>query len=210
NDYFSSIASNVKKQIRTRETFDPGGFQEFLHDSCPRSIYIKPVESGEVYKIVNNLKNKATLDTKILPLKLANCSFKFTEVLAKIVNTSLKQGIFPQSLKVARVIPVHKEGSKTDVTNYRPISLLSSFSKIYEKLMHSRVIEFLDGNDSLFENQYGFRPGRSCEHALLNAQNSILHALSRKEIALLLLIDFSKAFDVIEHPILLKKLEHYG
>ncbi len=113
-------------------------------------------------------------------------------------------------MKIARVVPIHKDGTKTDVSNYRPISLLSSFSKIYEKLMHTRILEFLSLNGSLFENQYGFRPGRSCEHALLNAQNKILHALNKKEIALLLLIDFSKAFDVIEHPIMLKKLEHYG
>ena len=76
--------------------------------------------------------------------------------------------------------------------------------------MHARVLEFLDKNDSLFENQYGFRPGRSCEHALLNAQNSILHSLNKKQISLLLLLDYSKAFDVLDHETLLKKLDHYG
>ena len=76
--------------------------------------------------------------------------------------------------------------------------------------MHTRVLEFLDKNNCLFENQYGFRPGRSCEHALLNAQSSILHSLDKKQIALLLLLDYSKAFDVIDHVTLLKKLEHYG
>ncbi len=76
--------------------------------------------------------------------------------------------------------------------------------------MHNRVYDFLDSNGSLFEMQYGFRPGRSCEHALLNAKSVILNSISKKEVALLLLIDFSKAFDLVDHSILLKKLEHYG
>ena len=77
-------------------------------------------------------------------------------------------------MKIARVTPIHKEGAKTDVGNYRPISILNSFSKIYEKLMHKRLSNFLESNDSIYENQYGFRSGRSCEHALLNAQNLLL------------------------------------
>ncbi len=210
NAYFSSIASNLKENMRTRLTFDPGGFHNFLHNSCTNSMYIKPVDASEVFQVINKFQNKSTLDTKIGPLKIANCSSKFTETLAKVVNSSFEQGIFPKPLKTARVIPIHKEGSKTEVSNYRPISLLSSFSKIYEKLMHTRVLDFLDSNNSLFENQYGFRPGRSCEHALLNAQNTIIHSLNKKEIALLLLIDYSKAFDVLEHSILLHKLQHYG
>ena len=76
--------------------------------------------------------------------------------------------------------------------------------------MHCRILKFLDSNNSLYEMQYGFRPGRSCEHALLNAQNTLLESLSKRQISLLLLIDFSKAFDMVEHTILLKKLEHYG
>ena len=76
--------------------------------------------------------------------------------------------------------------------------------------MHTRVLNFLDSNCTLFESQYGFRPGMSCEHAILNAQNALLHSLTKKQISVLLLIDYSKAFDVLEHPILLRKLEHYG
>ncbi len=76
--------------------------------------------------------------------------------------------------------------------------------------MHNRVMDFFGKNSSLFEGQYGFRPGRSCEHALLDAQNTILHSLAKKEVALLLLLDFSKAFDVLSHDILLEKLQHYG
>ncbi len=131
-----------------------------------------------------------SLDTKVESLKIANDCFSFTNAFTKVINSSFKQGVFPQTLKLARVVPVHKGGSKTDVANYRPISLLSCFSKINEKLMHTRILDFLDSNDSLFESQYGFRPGRSCEHALLNAQNVILNSLSKNEVAMLLLINF--------------------
>ena len=210
NNYFSNIASNIKAQISARQTFDPGGFSRYLRNPTANSMYLRPVTPTEVSEVILKFKNKSTLDTKIGPMKVANHNSKFTGVISTIINSSFTQGIFPTALKTARVIPIHKGGSKTDVTNYRPISLLSSFSKIYEKLMHTRVLEFLDKNGSLFESQYGFRPGMSCEHALLNAQNSILHYLGRKQIAVLLLLDYSKAFDLLEHKILLKKLEHYG
>ena len=130
--------------------------------------------------------------------------------MADIINKSFTQGVFPEQMKVAKVVPIYKEGTKTDVGNYRPISLLTTFSKIYEKLMHCRILKFLESNNSIFEMQYGFRPGRSCEHALLNAQHSLLESLSKRQVSLLLLIDFSKAFDMVDHEILLRKLEHYG
>ena len=210
NDYFSNIAPKIKAEISSRTTFDPGGMQSSLPNPSPNSIYIKPVSVSEVQGVINLFKNKATLDTKIEPLKIASSCDNFTTVLAKVINSSFDQGKFPQELKIAKVVPIHKGGTTTDVSNYRPISLLASFSKVYEKVMHNRVINFLDKHNLLCDNQYGFRAGRSCEHALLNAKDTILSTLSKKQIALLLLIDFSKAFDLVEHPTLLRKLEHYG
>ena len=210
NNYFSSIASNLKTQIKQRTSFDPSGFKQFLHDPVESELELKPVQAHEIHTIIKNFKNKSTLDTKISALKVANTSFQFTHTLAAVINNSFVEGTFPQPLKRARVVPIHKGGSKSDASNYRPISLLSAFSKIYEKLMHNRVLDFLNTNGSLFENQYGFRPGRSCEHALLNAQNTLLNSLNNKQVSLLLLIDFSKAFDMVDHTILLHKLNHYG
>ena len=137
-------------------------------------------------------------------------SRKFTIVIANIINNSFEEGVFPDALKIAKVVPIYKDGNKFEVENYRPISLLTSFSKIYEKLMHKRLVEFFEQNSILDENQYGFRSGRSCEHALLNAQNILNDNLNRNQISLLLLIDFSKAFDMVDHNILLMKLNHYG
>ena len=210
NEYFGNIATNLKAQNNARAQYPQGEFRNFLREPVQNSIFLKPVDSGEIHEIVKKLKNKSTLDTKINALKIANNDIKFTNALAKVITSSFEQGIFPQALKTARVVPIFKSGSKTDVSNYRPISLLASFSKIYEKLMHKRIVDFMEMNGSLHEYQYGFRAGRSCEHALLNAQSHILDSLSKNQISLLLLIDFSKAFDMVEHSVLLDKLSNYG
>ena len=212
NDYFSNIASNLKSNVFESEgrNGDENYHQTYLKNSVSDTMFLKVVEASEVYDVIKNFKNKSTRDTKISSLKIANTSYNFTSALASIINKSFQQGVFPEQMKLAKVTPIHKEGTKTDVSNYRPISLLNSFSKIYEKLMHNRLMDFFESNNSLYENQYGFRPKRSCEHALLNAQNILLESLSKGQISLLLLIDFSKAFDMVEHKILLDKLQHYG
>ena len=210
NDYFSNIADNLKQKGDNTNSHYDDDFAGNMAPAVENSIYLQPAEAGEVHSIIKGLKNKATLDTKVHALKLANMNLDFTTAFAKTITSSLEQGIFPQALKLARVVPIHKSDSKTDVSNYRPISLLSTFSKIYEKIMHERVTKFLETNRSLHEHQYGFRSGRSCEHALLTAQNTLTKALSKKQVSLLLLIDFSKAFDMVDHPILLKKLYRYG
>ena len=210
NDYFANIASNIKSSSTKSGDSSTDLHKQFLRYREETEINLEYVRSKEIYDVIRNFKNKATLDTKISALKIANTSRKFTETLAKVIDKSFTEGVFPHQLKSARVVPIYKEGNKTCVENYRPISLLSSFSKIYEKLMHNRVIKFLDQNGSLHDMQYGFRPGRSCEHALLKAQDEILGSLSKRQVSILLLIDFSKAFDMVEHEILIDKLYHYG
>ena len=210
NEYFANVASNLKESTSHSVGSNPNTFDDFLHEPVVGSMYLRPTDSGEVHQIIKNFKNKSTLDCKISVLKIANTNFNFTDALSKVINKSFKEGHFPKQLKVARVVPIHKGGAKTDVSNYRPISLLKSFSKVYEKIMHNRILNFMEENGSLYDNQYGFRPGRSCEHAILNAQNVLLNSLNQKKVSLLLLIDYSKAFDMVDHKILLRKLEHYG
>ena len=110
------------------------------------------MDPSEIFSIINNFKNKSTRDTKISALKIANTSYSFTSTLAIVINKSFREGVFPEQMKLAKVIPVHKGGTKTDTGNYRPISLLlivlDTLSKIYEKLMHSRILNFLEQNES--------------------------------------------------------------
>ena len=210
NKYFCNIASNLKQNSNCPEGSEAVTYNEFLMNPVSNTMHLNDTNAGEIYTTIKSFMNKSTRDTKISALKIANESYSFTNALAGVINKSFQQAIFPSQLKIARVIPIYKEGPKSDVSNYRPISLLSSFSKIFEKLMHIRLLNFLETNNSLFEEQYGFRPGRSCEHALLNAQNKLLESMNNRQVSLLLLIDFSKAFDMVDHVVLLKKLNHYG
>ena len=113
-------------------------------------MFLEPTSSTEVHNIINELKNKTTLDTKISGLNIDNHSQNFVTALAMVVNKSFEQGIFSDMLKkTAKVVPIYKEGSKTAVANYRSISLLTSFSKTYEKFMHRRIADFLNANNTL-------------------------------------------------------------
>ena len=113
-------------------------------------------------------------------------------------------------MKAAKVMPIYKSKAKTDVNNYRPISLFPSLSKIFEKVVHHRLYIFLTISDILQENQYGFRPKHSTTDAVLKFASHIMSALEDNNTTMAVLLDLSKAFDNIGYGILLNKLAHYG
>jgi hypothetical protein len=115
-----------------------------------------------------------------------------------------------KELKVANVVPLFKSGSCEEITNYRPVSLLTTFSKLYGTFSYSRLLTFINSQNILFKSQFGFRENNSTFMAIINLLDSIIEALDNGKMAIGIFIDFSKAFDTVNHNILISKLEHYG
>ena len=130
--------------------------------------------------------------------------------LYHIFNLSIKSEIVPNSLKVARVTPIFKSGDELKVTNYRPISVLPCFSKLLERIMYNRLYNHLSNNDLLYDKQFGFKKGHSTDHAVLQLVSEISDSFENNLFTLGVFIDLSKAFDTVDHEILISKLDNYG
>ena len=134
----------------------------------------------------------------------------FSGILQILISKSLCKGHFPSLLKEARVCPIFKKGDHEKCSNYQPISLLPNISKIYERIMHNRVHDFMLKENTLYDLQFGFRKGASTTHALVNLFGNIKTSLDNKTYVCGEFIDLQKAFDTVNHRKLLDKLYHYG
>ena len=130
--------------------------------------------------------------------------------LSIIFNKSLVSGEFPDKLKIAKVVPIFKAKDKTELSNHRPISLLPILSKILEKIVHKQLYSYLSIHDILYQSQYGFRESHSTVHAVSEFVSNVLQAFDENKMTLSVFLDLSKAFDTIDHSIMISKLEHYG
>lgn len=187
-------------------------FEKYLPAiNTPHSLFFAPTTDVEVVSCINSLKNTHSIDTngfQIRPIKYV--LDLICPVITHIYNLILLTGEFPKAMQAARVAPVFKTGERHVINNYRPISILPIFSKGIEKILHIRVTSYLSKHEFLFDFQHGFRKHRSTETALLKQKETIIDAFIRKQLAIGIYIDFSKAFDLINHSILLSKLYMYG
>ena len=206
---FSTVADKI---LRERKYEGDGDYYKYLPPPNPSSLAsFDPIQVEEVKNIINKFNTrKGTGPASIPSIFLAYFSNELASPLSKIANISFSTGTHPDKLKVAQVIPIFKKGCKLTPSNYRPISLLSNINKILEKLVFSRVLSFLDSEKIIYKHQYGFRPKHSTNHALINITETIRDALDRGKLACGVFVDFQKAFDTVNHSILINKLDNCG
>ena len=207
NDFFVNVGPELDKNIPNINHISAS---KYLKNRNQFNFVITHISNEEVLELIQSLPNKSTGPVSI-PLKMIKDVVDIIVVpLCHIINISFATGVFPDILKIAKVHPLHKGGSTLDPNNFRPISLLSIFDKIIEKLMHKRLYEFLEVNNILFENQFGFRKNNSTVYALMEITEKIKESIDNNKLGCGIFIDLKKAFDTVNHKILLSKLEHYG
>jgi len=214
NNYFVNVPASLASSNNSVHPEQESEYNKtFKHANIPNSLFFSPVTEDELNKLIQSLEGGKSPGADEITAGLVKNICKFIcPVLVFIFNKSLVDGTFPQTLKVARVVPIFKKGSVTSIGNYRPISLLSVFSKILEKLVKSRLIDFLTSNSFLNNSQFGFRKGLNTEMALHNFISQIhnnLNNMSTKK-ASGFFLDLRKAFDTVNHKRLLRKLEWAG
>ena len=207
--FFSNIGAQYSKKI-PGSSHDVNTYLNKIKQN-EKSIFLSPCSQPEIRQIILSLKNKKSSGHDgISNLMLKDLVDVLTHPLHIIFNKCLIQGIFPDIMKIADVVPLHKNGNIHMVDNYRPISLLMTISKILEKLVYNRVYTFLNKTNQIYESQYGFRSKHSCEHAISDLVGNILKGKENGEHTISVFLDLSKAFDTLEYSTLFKKLEIYG
>ena len=208
NNHFANVGKSLANSLKDSNTNDES---IYLKHPCPTSIFLQPTTPLEIMVLINSLKlNKAKSHDDIDPyfLKIAAPILAFP--LSVFLNHCLTFGTFPNRLKLAKVVPVFKKGLTDQLSNYRPISLLPSLSKLFERIIHSRLLSFFEYNNTIVTTQYGFRHNRSTIHPILDLITSCFDNINNKKYSTLLFLDIKKAFDSVSHKKLIRKLEHYG
>ena len=212
NIFFSSIGSTLSDSIEIADsTLD---FTDYLNNPTEHHFNFNTITESETLSIINKLKNKNSSGKDEISNKLLkSIKDEIAKPLTIIINQSLKTGVFPDALKIAKVKPLYKKGDNFCLNNYRPISLLPTISKIFERVMFTQLYSYLNANNLLSEQQYGFRSQHSTELACVKLVDYItteMDNIKKIKTPTAIFLDLSKAFDTLNFNILLNKLQYYG
>ena len=202
NEYFTELGPKLAANVIPTGT----SFNDYLKNPIPSSIGIELTSPDEIVSIAKGLRTTHSEGTDGIDPKIAKHSIEtIKSPLAAIINCSLTTGVIPYSLKTAKVVPIFKSGDRQHISNYRPISVLPYFSKFFEKVMHERIMSYITAKNILYNGQFGFRKGLSTHMAVLEMCDKITEARDNNQFSIGVFLDLSKAFDTVDHDILLKK-----
>ena len=201
---FISVFSDPSKANWSEATFNPSPIQIPFADE-----FIEFTIDNIIAAIEKIDQNAASGPDEMPATLLKNCKNSIEIPINLIWSHSLANGYAPTSYKLSHIVPLHKKDSKSIPANYRPVSLTSHVVKVFERVLRKKMIEHLETNDLLCNNQHGFRSGRSCLTQLLHHFDDVLEALINNQDFDSIYLDYTKAFDKVDHKILLEKLEFY-
>lgn len=211
--FFNKYYTEVGEQLfRKNQSVRGNTNEQLFHDTVlMNSIYFSEVTEGDVMAAVTCLKNKYSAGWDDVPdFIVKQTGLSILSPLTHIINCSIREGVFPSKLKIAKVKPLFKKDSPFKVENYRPVSLLSSFSKIFERVVLNQLLSFFTQFNVISSHQFGFQQGKSTVDAVNNVLTEVSANLERKSHPISICLDLSKAFDSVDIDILLNKLQNYG
>ena len=206
NNYFINIGPQLLKN-----TGNSTDYLQYLKNNQASSFYMHPTSPSEILALISKLDiKKSPGDDEISGKLLKSCPILFSNLISHIANMVMITGKYPHKLKLGKIIPIYKKNNKMDPTNYRPISLLSVINKIIEKVLYKRLYEYFEKNKIIYRFQFGFRHSYSTTMALIEITDQLREQIENKNMTMGIYIDLTKAFDLVDHNMLITKLQSYG